>query len=99
MPTISTPLPDRTHRPRPARPAHRRAGSSPWLTTMAAALVLTASSFGFRVSPVAADGLPPPAFPDTTFFGRGYGHGVGMSQYGARGRALAGQLAPAILAH
>ncbi|HEY8438855.1 MAG TPA: SpoIID/LytB domain-containing protein [Candidatus Limnocylindrales bacterium] len=35
----------------------------------------------------------------TTFYGRGYGHGVGMSQYGARGRALAGQLAPAILAH
>jgi SpoIID/LytB domain protein len=34
-----------------------------------------------------------------TFYGRGYGHGVGMSQYGARGRALAGQLAPAILAH
>ena len=99
MPTISTPLPDRTHRPRPARPAHRRAGSSPWLAAIAAALVLTASSFGFRVSPVAADGLPPPAFPDTTFFGRGYGHGVGMSQYGARGRALAGQLAPAILAH
>lgn len=37
--------------------------------------------------------------PDLTFYGRGYGHGVGMSQYGARGRALAGQLAPAILAH
>jgi stage II sporulation protein D len=34
-----------------------------------------------------------------TFFGRGYGHGVGMSQYGARGRALAGQDAPTILAH
>lgn len=34
-----------------------------------------------------------------TFFGRGYGHGVGMSQYGARGRALAGQSAPEILAH
>lgn len=34
-----------------------------------------------------------------TFYGRGYGHGVGMSQYGARGRALAGQLAPDILAH
>lgn len=34
-----------------------------------------------------------------TFFGRGYGHGVGMSQYGARGRALAGQDAAAILAH
>jgi len=34
-----------------------------------------------------------------TFFGRGYGHGVGMSQYGARGRALAGQDAATILAH
>lgn len=33
------------------------------------------------------------------FFGRGYGHGVGMSQYGARGRALAGQSAATILAH
>ena len=34
-----------------------------------------------------------------TFFGRGFGHGVGMSQYGARGRALAGQTPAAILAH
>lgn len=34
-----------------------------------------------------------------TFFGRGYGHGVGMSQYGARGRALAGQDGATILAH
>ena len=40
-----------------------------------------------------------PSLPDLTFYGRGYGHGVGMSQYGARGRALAGQLAPEILAH
>jgi stage II sporulation protein D len=37
--------------------------------------------------------------PDTTFYGRGWGHGVGMSQYGARGRALAGQSAADILAH
>ena len=46
---------------------------------------------------------PPPGStilePTVTFFGRGYGHGVGMSQYGARGRALAGQDAPTILAH
>jgi SpoIID/LytB domain protein len=34
-----------------------------------------------------------------TFYGRGYGHGVGMSQYGARGRALSGQDAPTILGH
>src|SRR5664279_3779357 len=43
---------------------------------------------------------PVPVTPGSlTFYGRGYGHGLGMSQYGARGRALAGQLAPAILAH
>lgn len=35
----------------------------------------------------------------TIFYGRGYGHGVGLSQYGARGRALAGQTATEILAH
>ena len=33
------------------------------------------------------------------FRGSGYGHGVGLSQYGARGRALAGQSAATILAH
>ena len=34
-----------------------------------------------------------------TFYGRGYGHGVGMSQYGAYGRAVAGQGAATILGH
>ena len=34
-----------------------------------------------------------------TFYGRGYGHGVGMSQYGARGRAQAGEDAATILGH
>jgi SpoIID/LytB domain protein len=34
-----------------------------------------------------------------TFYGRGYGHGVGLSQYGARGRATAGQGFAKILAH
>jgi stage II sporulation protein D len=34
-----------------------------------------------------------------TFYGRGYGHGVGLSQYGAQGRAADGQLAGEILAH
>jgi len=42
---------------------------------------------------------PVPLAGSVTFYGRGYGHGVGMSQYGARGRALAGQDATAILAH
>jgi SpoIID/LytB domain protein len=36
---------------------------------------------------------------DFTFYGRGWGHGVGLSQYGARGRALAGQTSAQILAH
>jgi SpoIID/LytB domain protein len=34
-----------------------------------------------------------------TIFGRGWGHGIGMSQYGAYGRALEGQRAGAILRH
>ena len=34
-----------------------------------------------------------------TFYGRGYGHGVGLSQYGAYGRALDGQLAAQIVGH
>ena len=32
------------------------------------------------------------------FYGRGWGHGVGLNQYGAKGRALAGQTAEQILA-
>jgi stage II sporulation protein D len=65
----------------------------------ALALTLLGPGPGFRVATVAADGVPSSTLPDLTFFGRGYGHGVGMSQYGARGRVLAGQKAPAILAH
>ncbi len=48
--------------------------------------------------PAAATG-PTPLAGLVTFYGRGYGHGVGMSQYGARGRALEGQDVAAILAH
>jgi len=42
---------------------------------------------------------PIPVAETITLYGRGYGHGVGLSQWGARGRALAGQDAPTILAH
>lgn len=49
--------------------------------------------------PAAATGQATPLGDSVTFYGRGYGHGVGMSQYGARGRALAGEDAGAILAH
>ena len=57
-------------------------------------------------TPVVAVAAPAgiPAGPSTlgetvTFHGRGYGHGVGLSQYGARGRARAGEDAVTILAH
>jgi stage II sporulation protein D len=51
-----------------------------------------------RPSPVlAAD--PTPLGSTVTIHGRGYGHGVGMSQYGARGRALDGATSTEILAH
>lgn len=58
------------------------------------------------VAPVVAAATPAPTTvaattpaPTITLYGRGFGHGVGMSQYGARGRALAGQAAGEILAH
>ncbi|HEX5825123.1 MAG TPA: SpoIID/LytB domain-containing protein [Candidatus Limnocylindrales bacterium] len=54
----------------------------------------TAAGQAMPMGPVTTATLPP-----VRFYGRGYGHGVGMSQYGAHGRALVGQLAPAILAH
>jgi stage II sporulation protein D len=46
----------------------------------------------------AGDG-PTPVGSTVTIHGRGYGHGVGMSQYGARGRALEGATSTEILAH
>jgi stage II sporulation protein D len=65
------------------------------------ALIVVASLLLTPAGAVAADrtvivvGTPP----ETTFYGRGWGHGVGMSQYGARGRAIAGQSSAEILAH
>jgi len=73
------------------------------LRATAASLLLAVASVLVTVPAVtAAD--PAPSGPTTlgatvTFSGRGYGHGVGMSQYGARGRALDGQDAATILAH
>jgi stage II sporulation protein D len=67
------------------------------------ALVSLACSLAAPVRPVAGADRPPPVVigipPETTFYGRGWGHGVGMSQHGARGRAVAGQNAAQILAH
>jgi SpoIID/LytB domain protein len=51
------------------------------------------------IATVSSVGSPVPASAQTsfTFTGGGWGHGVGMSQYGAKGRAEAGQSAAQIL--
>jgi stage II sporulation protein D len=76
------------------------------------AVLLLATLIGSAVTPIAAlaetpGASPVPAAPagatplteTITFHGRGYGHGVGLSQYGARGRAQEGADAVTILAH
>ena len=66
------------------------------LTTLGLGAALAALALPI---PSAGAGEAPPTSPTAdqadqatvfTFTGRGWGHGVGMSQYGARGRALAG---------
>jgi len=52
-----------------------------------------------RPTPTATPAGPTQLGTSVTFHGRGWGHGVGLSQYGARGRALVGQSAETILAH
>jgi len=82
--------------------------------TLAISLVLTLAGVASAIPATALAAAPPAprtvaqvtvppgatVLGDTvTFSGRGYGHGVGLSQYGARGRALDGQDAATILAH
>ena len=64
-----------------------------------AAIVLALVGLLLSTVPLASAAEPDPTAAPIVFYGRGYGHGVGMSQYGARGRALAGQDAATILAH
>lgn len=59
------------------------------------ALVALVASLPAAATAGASVGAPPAAF---TFRGGGYGHGVGLSQYGALGRAEAGHSAAEILA-
>jgi stage II sporulation protein D len=88
-------------------PAHPPAAPSPTAAPLRArfgvALLIAVALLGSLIpsataGPVATAGANALTGP-LTFHGRGYGHGVGLSQYGARGRALAGQDAATILAH
>jgi SpoIID/LytB domain protein len=65
----------------------------------AATGLLTAAPAAVPAAAPAPGAGPTPLGATVTLFGRGWGHGVGLSQYGARGRALAGQDAATILAH
>lgn len=75
------------------------------LVAVVALLAILGVAAGARPGSVSADGPPP--VPDgatvlgetVTIHGRGYGHGVGMSQHGARGRAIDGATSSDILAH
>ena len=58
-------------------------------------LVLALAFSHYSIGVVAADATTPPR--EFQFAGSGYGHGVGMSQVGARGQALAGKSASEIL--
>ncbi len=66
-----------------------------WLHRRAAALVaLTLASSVF--SPASSDAAEPRTF---TFYGSGYGHGLGLPQWGAYGLAKRGWSQPKILEH
>ncbi len=75
----------------------RRSRTSAVLLLAAAALILSGPATPTVVaSPVVAAATPDPSF---TITGSGWGHGVGMSQWGARGMAATGSSAPEILGH
>ena len=80
----------------------RRVGSALLLAAFIGSTVTPVAVFaetpGTSPAPVAAAGALPLG-ETITFHGRGYGHGVGLSQYGARGRAQEGADAATILAH
>jgi len=66
-----------------------------------ALLTAIVAVLAFAVSSASGQQTPPPSFGEAVFVvsGRGWGHGVGMSQYGAYGQALAGRTYDQILAH
>jgi peptidoglycan hydrolase-like amidase len=68
------------------------------LTPVALGLLLMGGAAVPGASPAAA-AVPPAPGPNIVISGSGWGHSVGMSQYGARAMAQAGRSAAQILAH
>lgn len=80
-------MPLATHRP-----------ALPWLVRPLSALAVGTLALGMGAPAASADPAQP-VFADTiTVAGTGYGHGIGMSQYGAEGAARAGLAWTSILA-
>lgn len=69
------------------------------LTRIAAVLVALSVVFTLAVPASASAVMSPQAIPDFVFNGGGWGHGIGMSQYGAQGYALKGWTAEQIIQH
>jgi SpoIID/LytB domain protein len=69
------------------------------LLIVAGALPPAALAADPTLAPAAVPAGTTPVGASVTIHGRGYGHGVGMSQHGARGRALVGATSTDILAH
>jgi SpoIID/LytB domain protein len=105
--TLLIPTPSPTKVPTPAPTVAPTAAPTAAPTVVPSAAPTAAPTANPTTGPTVAPTWTPPPFttgPQTlganvTFYGRGYGHGVGLSQYGAQGRATDGQLAGAILAH
>jgi SpoIID/LytB domain protein len=84
--------------PLPTPRSRRRTAILPRVgAALATAALVLGATLGVLWEAVAG----PPAAADTTytFLGEGWGHGVGMSQWGARNMASAGSSATAILGH
>ena len=64
-------------------------------------LVAFVTVLAVSVASASGQQVPPASYGEAVFVvsGRGYGHGVGMSQYGAYGQALAGRTYDQILGH
>jgi stage II sporulation protein D len=100
--TVTTPTPSPTKAPTAAPTVLPTAAptAGPGASPGASGSPAPSASSGPSPIPAPTATPNPVTLPATiTFYGRGYGHGVGLSQYGAKGRALDGQSAETILAH
>lgn len=102
-PASPPPTPAPSTSPTPSAPASPApspsAVSTPSSPSIGPRAVAPVGTLAPAATPYPTPTAPTPIGSTVTFHGRGWGHGVGLSQYGARGRALAGQTSTQILDH